>query len=82
MTSASDEKWRHFNCLFTRVGLRTYQHPCTGSELISTVEEESELWGIDCDDIEINLCSNEIGCISDVGYVASVSESVCVRNAS
>ena len=28
MTSASDEKWRPFNCLFSRVGLRTYQHPC------------------------------------------------------
>ena len=29
MTSASDEKWRPFNCFFSRVGLRTYQHPCT-----------------------------------------------------
>ena len=28
MTSASDEKWRLFNCFFSRVGLRTYQHPC------------------------------------------------------
>ena len=28
MTSASDEKWRPFNCFFSRVGLRTYQHPC------------------------------------------------------
>ena len=28
MTSASDEKWRTFNCLFSRVGLKTYQHPC------------------------------------------------------
>ena len=28
MTSASDEKWRPFNCFFGRVGLRTYQHPC------------------------------------------------------
>ena len=27
MTSASDEKWRTFNCFFSRVGLRTYQHP-------------------------------------------------------
>jgi hypothetical protein len=27
MTSASDEKWRPFNCFFSRVGLRTYQHP-------------------------------------------------------
>ena len=29
MTSASDEKWRPFNCFFSGVGLRTYQHPCT-----------------------------------------------------
>jgi len=29
MTSASDEKWRPPNCFFSRVGLRTYQHPCT-----------------------------------------------------
>ena len=28
MTSASDKKWRPFNCFFSRVGLRTYQHPC------------------------------------------------------
>ena len=28
-TSASDEKWRPFNCFFSRVGLKTYQHPCT-----------------------------------------------------
>jgi len=28
MTPASDEKWRPFNCFFSRVGLRTYQHPC------------------------------------------------------
>jgi len=28
MTSASDEKWRPFNCFFSQVGLRTYQHPC------------------------------------------------------
>jgi len=27
MTSASDETWRPFNCFFSRVGLRTYQHP-------------------------------------------------------
>ena len=27
MTSASDEKWRTYNCFFSRVGLRTYQHP-------------------------------------------------------
>ena len=29
MTSASDEKWRPFNCFFSRVVLRTYQHPCS-----------------------------------------------------
>ena len=28
MTSASDEKWRPFNCFLSRVGLRTYQHSC------------------------------------------------------
>ena len=28
MTSASDEKWRPFNCFLSRVGLSTYQHPC------------------------------------------------------
>jgi len=28
MTSASDEKWRPFNFFFSRVGLRTCQHPC------------------------------------------------------
>ena len=28
MTFVSDEKWRTFNCFFSRVGLRTYQHPC------------------------------------------------------
>ena len=28
MTSASDEKWRPFSCFFSRVTLRTYQHPC------------------------------------------------------
>jgi len=29
MTSASDEKLRTFNCFFSRVGLRTYQQPCS-----------------------------------------------------
>ena len=29
--SASDENWRPFNCFYIRVGLRTYQHPCTSS---------------------------------------------------
>ena len=29
MTSASDEKWRPFNCFLSRVGLSTYQHPRT-----------------------------------------------------
>ena len=37
MTSMSDEKWRPFNCFFSRVGLRTYQHPCTLS-LISALD--------------------------------------------
>ena len=31
MTSASDEKWRPFNCFISLVGLRTCQHPCVGS---------------------------------------------------
>ena len=29
MTSSSDEKWQPFNGFLSRVGLRTYQHPCT-----------------------------------------------------
>ena len=29
MTSVSGEKWRPFNCFFSRVGLRTCQHPCS-----------------------------------------------------
>jgi len=28
MTSTSDKNRRSFNCHFSRVGLRTYQHPC------------------------------------------------------
>ena len=28
MTSASDEKLQPFNCFFSWIGLRTYQHPC------------------------------------------------------
>ena len=28
LTSASDKKWRSFNCFFSRIGLRTYQHLC------------------------------------------------------
>jgi len=28
VTSASDEKWRLFNCFFCRICQRTYQHPC------------------------------------------------------
>jgi len=24
----AEEKWRYFNCFFSRLGLRTYQHPC------------------------------------------------------
>jgi hypothetical protein len=33
MTSSSDAKWPLFNCFFSRVGLRTYQQPCTYSIL-------------------------------------------------
>ena len=33
MTSASDEKWRPFNCFLSQVGLRTYQHPYITSSL-------------------------------------------------
>ena len=29
MSSASDEKWRPYNCFFSQVRLKTYQHPCT-----------------------------------------------------
>ena len=32
MISALDEKWRPLNCFFSRVGLGTYQHPCTKSK--------------------------------------------------
>ena len=32
MTSASDEKWRPFNCFFSQVGVRTYQHPCKNTK--------------------------------------------------
>jgi hypothetical protein len=34
MTSALNKKWLPFNCFFSRVGLRTYQHPC-----ICTIEK-------------------------------------------
>jgi len=27
VTSALDEEWRHFNCFFRQVGLRTYRQP-------------------------------------------------------
>jgi hypothetical protein len=37
MTSASDEKWSPFNCFFSRVGLRTYQHPCTAARVAEFV---------------------------------------------
>ena len=43
MTSASDEKWRLFNCFFSRVGLRTYQHPCIAEEVFGMVTS-AELW--------------------------------------
>ena len=29
VTSESDARWRPFSCFVSRVGLRTYQHPCT-----------------------------------------------------
>ena len=28
MTFVSDEKWQTFNCFFSQVGIRTYQHSC------------------------------------------------------
>ena len=40
MTSASDEKWRPFNCFFSRVGLRTYQHPCINTFEETVIEKE------------------------------------------
>jgi len=44
MTSASDEKWRHFNFFFfSRDGLRTCQHPCIINE---TGEQTSCLGGL------------------------------------
>ena len=39
MTSASDEKWRPFNCFFSRVGLRTYQ------QLAGNCDEWHSYWG-------------------------------------
>ena len=39
MTSASDEKWRPFNCFFSRVGLRTYQHPCISALCVYTTKD-------------------------------------------
>ena len=36
MTSASDEKWQTFNCFFSLVGLRTYQHLCIAVTLKQT----------------------------------------------
>ena len=33
VTSVSDEKWRPFKCFFSRVGLRTYQHPVHSATL-------------------------------------------------
>jgi hypothetical protein len=50
--------------------------------LIDIIEEESELWSIGCDGVEINLCGNENVYISDDGYIEPLSEGVCVRNAS
>ena len=34
MSSASDEKWRPFNCFFSRVGLRTYSTPVYSLSII------------------------------------------------
>ena len=58
VTSASDEKWRPFNCFFSRVGLRTYQHPCTQS-FIST---EFIIWHISA----TNLLPSEAGMAQSV----------------
>ena len=44
MTSASGEKWRPFNCFFSRVGLRTYQHPCTQTDMIMYLKCTQYLW--------------------------------------
>ena len=40
MTSAQDEKWRPFNCFFSRVGLGTYQHPCIVYQVHSRRRED------------------------------------------
>ena len=39
MTYSSEEKWRPFNCFFSRFGLRTYQHPCMFHCLIKLFKE-------------------------------------------
>ena len=44
MTSASGEKWRFFNCFFSRVGLRTCQHPCTFRFTPVEGTEEQVVW--------------------------------------
>ena len=43
MTSASEEKWRPFNYFFSRVGLRTYQHPCVGRYNYNSWKGNSDL---------------------------------------
>ena len=44
MTSTSDEKWRPFNCFFSRARLRTYRHPCKYTAcLIITVYGRGEI---------------------------------------
>ena len=49
MTSASDEKWRPFNCFFSRAGLRTYHHLCISSkfhDLVTTRSHTASICGL------------------------------------
>ena len=42
--TASDEKWRPFNCFFSRVQLRTYQHPCNNTYMYLSIHVKWQLF--------------------------------------
>ena len=54
MTSVSNEKLRPFNCFFSQVGLRTYQHPCTNLQAPSATTWKHNAYG----------CLSNVVCIS------------------
>ena len=47
MTSASEKKWRSYNCFFSWVGLRTYQQPCAPLTLY-LVEKSRYISAMNC----------------------------------